>query len=455
MTVYEPRLPPLPLVFVCKGGDESSSPVQIRRSRSFSGYVPYELSYEEPQEAVTVWPDTDDEELWQDRKESVRSYSAGMIDAACASSPGTCEIARSLESTDVERSGSSIEDADARKLQVRVSLEAALPMAARAKCSAGCMLPIPHRDAGYATDAVLATNPQSTPMSRGMITARASPVSSTPIAAGPHFSVDEHSDASDDEKGYSTCKSRASRSSRLEGSPKALDNSENTTMMIRSLPEQLTQRDLLNELNQFGLAGLYDFCYLPRDFKSVENKGYAFVNFTSPETASMFRNSWNRRSFPASSALAGQQLVITSADVQGLASNLKKWCGPRLRRIRNPELKPYVSSAALETEEPSPDSSHVAGHVGHFGHTSEHASAAVPPWRSPASSPAGSVSASPGSKQVMQAMRAGAIALQKARAMMPATDLRPLAMPKCPQERKPLPHMLGLMSVEVKDRNRA
>jgi len=323
-----------------------------------------------------------------------------------------------------------------------VSLEAALPMAAaRAKSSAVCMLPIPHRPDGYA-DAVLATNPQATPMSAGMITARASPVSSTPIGAGSRFSVDEQSDASDDEKGYSTCKSRASRSSRLEGSPKAL-NTENTTMMIRSLPEQLTQRDLLNELNQFGLAGLYDFCYLPRDFKSVENKGYAFVNFTSPETASMFRNSWNRRSFPASSALAGQQLVITSADVQGLASNLKKWCGPRLRRIRNPELKPYVSSAALETEEPSPDSPHVAGHVGHFGHTSEHASAAVPPWRSPASSPAGSVSASPGSKQVMQAMRAGAIALQKARAMMPATDLQPLAMPKWPQERKPLPDERG------------
>ncbi|CAJ1352741.1 unnamed protein product, partial [Effrenium voratum] len=99
MTVYEPRLPPLPLVFVCQD-DESSSPLQIRRWRSFSGYVPYELSYEEPQEAVTVWPDTDDEELWQDRMSAVRAYSAGMIDAACASSPGTCEIARSLESTD-------------------------------------------------------------------------------------------------------------------------------------------------------------------------------------------------------------------------------------------------------------------------------------------------------------------------------------------------------------------
>ena len=35
----------------------------------------------------------------------------------------------------------------------------------------------------------------------------------------------------------------------------------------------------------------------------------------------MFRNSWNRRSFPASSALAGQQLVITSADVQDRKSS--------------------------------------------------------------------------------------------------------------------------------------
>ena len=84
MTVYEPRLPPLPLVFVCKGGDESSSPVQIRRSRSFSGYVPYELSYEEPQEAVTVWPDTDDEELWQvPRWMNVEVWNGRSILLAC------------------------------------------------------------------------------------------------------------------------------------------------------------------------------------------------------------------------------------------------------------------------------------------------------------------------------------------------------------------------------------
>lgn len=99
-----------------------------------------------------------------------------------------------------------------------------------------------------------------------------------------------------------------------ESSPK----SDATTLMIRNLPTTLTQHELRLALDNVGMSKLYDFCYLPRDFNCPENKGYAFVNFVSPEIAQLFRKSFHRHGF-----LAGQQTVISDAVVQGLHANLK------------------------------------------------------------------------------------------------------------------------------------
>ena len=117
---------------------------------------------------------------------------------------------------------------------------------------------------------LLATNPcvaspcVASPGASTTSHAVASP-SSTPIGASP-FKMD----------GYDSKTTHSRRSNKDGGSDAGThkaETRETTTLMIRNLPSHVTQTDLLHELNKLGLSKLYDFCYLPRDFNVVENKG--------------------------------------------------------------------------------------------------------------------------------------------------------------------------------------
>jgi len=113
-----------------------------------------------------------------------------------------------------------------------------------------------------------------------------------------------------------------------------------TTLMIRNLPRTLSQAELLAELELAGFAELYDFCYMPRCFQSGENKGFAFVNFTHAAAAGCLVGAWHHQRLfgldPSEPALN-----ISSAVLQGFDANVAKVCGPRSRRIRNPDFVPF------------------------------------------------------------------------------------------------------------------
>jgi len=60
-----------------------------------------------------------------------------------------------------------------------------------------------------------------------------------------------------------------------------------TTVMLRNIPNRYTREMLIKRLDK-GYEGLYDFVYLPIDFSSRCNVGYAFINFRTPAGAQRF-----------------------------------------------------------------------------------------------------------------------------------------------------------------------
>ena len=54
-----------------------------------------------------------------------------------------------------------------------------------------------------------------------------------------------------------------------------------TTLMIKNIPNKYTQKMLLQTIDE-QFSRMYDFFYLPIDFKNKCNVGYAFINMVKP-----------------------------------------------------------------------------------------------------------------------------------------------------------------------------
>jgi hypothetical protein len=92
-----------------------------------------------------------------------------------------------------------------------------------------------------------------------------------------------------------------------------------TTVILRNIPNNCSQSRLLSEMSNAGFGGTFDFFYLPCDFETSANKGYAFVNFKIPATTLSFRNFFHGRKLPNFKSQKVIQIEIAS--VQGFKAN--------------------------------------------------------------------------------------------------------------------------------------
>jgi len=121
-----------------------------------------------------------------------------------------------------------------------------------------------------------------------------------------------------------------------------------TTLMVRNLPHEVLQNDVLRELERCGLLEACDFLYLPSSFGTRRSKGYAFVNFSTPEAADLFYSTWHKsRRFEVPANIS---LNVSAAVIQGRCANVQRWDSAKMRRVKNANYRPYIPSVPGELE---------------------------------------------------------------------------------------------------------
>jgi hypothetical protein len=123
------------------------------------------------------------------------------------------------------------------------------------------------------------------------------------------------------------------------------DPSERTTLVLRKLPKNETRASLLDTLDKAGLNGLYDFVYLPMDFKKGKVFGHAIINFTTNESA-----------VGASAHFAGKGATIEWSDShQGFDALIQRYRNSPIMHETMPEAsKPLIFEDGLVVPFPSP-----------------------------------------------------------------------------------------------------
>ena len=116
--------------------------------------------------------------------------------------------------------------------------------------------------------------------------------------------------------------------------------------MLRNIPNKYTQRMLLDQLNQAGFEGKYDFFYLPIDFRNRCNVGYAFINFLSNATATEFKKQFDGMRL---TGFNSQKICeVSYARVQGLKANIQHYRNSPVNGISVPEYRPLLFAHGQE-----------------------------------------------------------------------------------------------------------
>jgi len=95
-----------------------------------------------------------------------------------------------------------------------------------------------------------------------------------------------------------------------------------TTLMIRNIPNKYSQKLLLNAVDK-NHKGVYDFFYLPIDWKNKCNVGYAFINFIHPKSIVPFYQQFQGKRWQRFNS--EKICAITFARIQGKEALIANW----------------------------------------------------------------------------------------------------------------------------------
>jgi len=120
------------------------------------------------------------------------------------------------------------------------------------------------------------------------------------------------------------------------------------TMMLRHLPLAYTPEELLAKISEY--VPFMDFYYLPTNFETKKNLGYAFVNFTDKAAARRFTQFWKESGIPEEG-----EVPIQEARVQGFAENVERFRNSSVMPVLTADLKPRIFERGVQVPFPTAD----------------------------------------------------------------------------------------------------
>jgi len=127
-----------------------------------------------------------------------------------------------------------------------------------------------------------------------------------------------------------------------------------TTVMLRNLPEGFARNMLIKMLDDAGFAGLYDFVYMPMNFRTKSSFGYAFVNMVSPSVAQYCHDHF--QGFRNWGVPTDKVCEVSWSDMhQGLTAHIHRYRNsPVMHESVPDEYKPVMYSSGVRVQFPPP-----------------------------------------------------------------------------------------------------
>ncbi|CAJ1340440.1 unnamed protein product [Effrenium voratum] len=127
--------------------------------------------------------------------------------------------------------------------------------------------------------------------------------------------------------------------------------------MLRNIPKDMTRESLMELLNQLGFSKMYDFLYLPRDFKdNFAIYGYAFVNFMDTESASQALELMNGfTAWPNAEPEILPCEALWGHPLQGYEAHVERYRNSPVMSSQVPDMcRPLVLADGLPVSFPAP-----------------------------------------------------------------------------------------------------